>query len=143
MTFAPSLADGVETGTLTLSYNGGLASAGLLGNATGATLSAPKVVALKGAAAGDTGPTKTIKVVNHSKVTITTVSTPALTDFKIINDDCLAMNISPGQSCTFEVETKPGPGRHTGDILNEQLNYPFTYGYNHGNVSITLKSNVL
>ncbi len=143
MTFAPSLADGVETGTLTLSYNGGLASAGLLGNATGATLTAPKTATLKGAAAGDTGPTKTIKVVNHSKVTITTKSTPALTDFKIINDNCLGWTLDPGQSCTFEVETKPGSGRHTGDILNEQLSYPFDYGDNNSNLTITLKSSVL
>jgi len=147
VTFAPLLADGPETGTLTLSYNGGQVDAALVGNATKAALTAsPKTENLNGAKPGATGPAKSIKITNHSDVSIQLGASPTFgPDFgeSGLLDTCTNAILAKGQSCSVSVEAKPTPGTLSGQLLSEPMSYPFSYGSNPGNVSITLKSKVL
>ncbi len=144
VTFAPTVADGLEDGTLTVAYNGGTVSADLTGTSMSAAPSAPKSVGLKGAAPSATGPAKTIKIINHSKALIMLGAAPTLgPDFTPSNNTCSNTTLAQGMSCTLQIATTPGGGTMSGQILNEQLTYSFSYGPNSGNVMITLKSKVL
>ncbi len=144
VSFAPASVDGAEIGTVAIAYNGGTASVTLLGNSVAAVLSAPKSVTLRGAALGRTGPARTIRIANHSAASVTLGAAPLLSscDFGIAGDTCTGATLAHGQTCTVGVETTPCGGAVKGQMLSGTLTYPFSYGSNGGNVSLTLKSKV-
>jgi len=145
VTFAPTLADGTETGSLIVHYNGQTVVNSMLGNSIAAALTAPKSATLKGAAPNGIGPAKTIKITNHSVVPITPgPAEPTLSaEFAIANDGCAGSILKHGKSCTVQVEAAPDGSTATGQVINGTLSYPFSYGPNGGNVSVALTSKVL
>ncbi len=144
LSFAPSLADGTENGTLMLPYNGRTASVSLTGNAIAAVISAPNFTALKGAKPGTSGLPKIITFRNGTAATITMGAAPIIDpNFAIATDTCSNTQLKFKATCKVAVEASPGSGTTKGQPLSGNLSYPFSYGANDGSVTISLKSSVL
>lgn len=133
------------SGQLSVSYNGtSPATVNLSGDGTMVVVKGPAKVVFPAQAAGSTGPSRPVTIVNDSRTaSVTFGSTPTIQGpFVKGSDGCSGQKIGPRGHCVIDLAFSP-PGGSSSGAATGSLSLSYTYGSNPGTVpSVALSGTV-